>query len=96
MLSVTLYLNGMEQPCHIDLDTAKDHKQSCKLILTPVKELMGKLLFKSVFKIGDMCYLSVFPEYHCSYVNIIKFLKSDSLLPEIFFFICFNRNPLKR
>ena len=86
----------MEQPCHIDLDTAKDHKQSCKLILTPVKELMGKLLFKSVFKIGDMCYLSVFPEYHCSYVNIIKFLKSDSLLPEIFFFICFNRNPLKR
>ena len=85
MLSVTLYLNGMEQPCHIDLDTAKDHKQSCKLILTPVKELMGKLLFKSVFKIGDMCYLSVFPEYHCSYVNIIKFLKSDSLLPEIFF-----------
>ena len=83
----------MEQPCHIDLDTAKDHKQSCKLILTPVKELMGKLLFKSVFKIGDMCYLSVFPEYHCSYVNIIKFLKSDSLLPEIFFLFASIETP---
>ena len=84
----------MEQPCHRDLGTAKDHKQSCKLILTPVKELMGKLLFKSVVKIGDMCYLSVFPQYHCSYFNRIKYLKSDSLLPE-FFLICFNRNPSK-
>ena len=86
----------MEQPCHLDLSTAKDCKQSCKLILTPVKELMKKLLFKSVFKIGNMCYLSVFPEYHCSYVNRMKYLKSDSLLPENFIFIYFNRNPLKR
>ena len=84
----------MEQPCHQHLSIAKDHKESCKLILTPVKELMRKLLFKSVFKIGYMCYLSVFPEYHCSYVNRIRYLKSDSLLPENFF-ICFNRNPLK-
>ena len=87
MLSVTLHLNGMEQPCHRHLSTVKDHKESCKLILTPVKELMGKLLFKSVFKIGDMCYLSVFPEYHCSYVNRIRYLKSDSLLPENFFYM---------
>ena len=82
MLSVTLHLNRMEQPCHQHLSIAKDHKESCKLILTPVKELIGKLLFKSVFKIGDMCYLSLFPEYHCSYVNRIRYLKSDSLLPE--------------
>ena len=85
----------MEEPFHQHLGTAKDHKQSCKLIITPVNKLMGKLLFKGVFKIGDMCYLSVFPEHHCSYVNRIRYLKSDSLLPEIFFFICFNRNPLK-
>ena len=76
MLPVTSYLNGM------DLGTANDHKRSCMLIVTPVKELMGKLLFKCVFKIGDMCYLSVFPEYLCSFVNRIRYLKSGSLLPE--------------
>ena len=61
--------------------------KSYKLIITPVNKLMGKLLFKGVFKIGDMCYVSVFPEHHCSYVNRIRYLKSDSLLPEIFFYL---------